>query len=270
MKRTVKLSHSRVSYTVYLPEEKKKDVLTPLVFLHGTNSDGESSFGQIHPRFSLNRKVIIPDYAGCGDSTLPCDGITVETLVDQVVAILDDYGVSQVDLVGHSLGAVVAAALAGRHPAYVNRLILSSPWCDSDDPRHQLIFGTWKALEESNTRLSMSFALSHVLSPAFLSQLGKEMIEKICHRESAMNTNLRIELGMNIDIRHYLENIHARTLVMGMSHDTLIPANMVQDVVSRIKDCEYGEVESGHAVQLENPSAWSHEISSFLNRNIAD
>ncbi|MDO6704923.1 alpha/beta fold hydrolase [Photobacterium sp. 1_MG-2023] len=268
MKRTVKLSHSTVSYQIYIPDDTREDTLPPLVFLHGTNSDGESSFGRIHPEFSLNRKVIIPDYAGCGDSTLPCDGISIETLVDQVVAILESCEVDKVDLVGHSLGAVVAAALAGSYPAYVNRLILSAPWCDSGDPRHQLMFRTWKALEESDTQLSTSFGLSHVLSPGFLSGMGEEMIEKICKRESPPNTPIRIELGLNVDIRHYLEKIHARTLVIGMAYDTLIPLHMVQVVASRIKDCEYCEVGSGHAVQLENPSDWSREISGFFNRHI--
>lgn len=265
MKKQLNLVSSKCSYTIYGNQGRLEKNSTPLILLHGTNSDGETSYGKIHPYFSKDRVVIIPDYAGCGDSSLPETELSVELLVDQVLAILTDSGYEKFDVVGHSLGAVVAAVLASEHPQYVNKLVLSAPWCNSNNVRHQLIFKTWKELEESNSKLSMSFGLSHVLSPGFLAKMDNQVVETICNSKSAPETNRRIQLGMEIDIISELKSITSETLVIGLKFDTLIPTIMVQDVARLIKNSKYREVSSGHAVQIENPLDWVEEISQFIS-----
>ncbi|MEI8633536.1 alpha/beta hydrolase [Vibrio sp. PP-XX7] len=209
--------------------------------------------------------VIIPDYAGCGDSSLPETKLSIELLVDQILAILADSGYEKFDVVGHSLGAVVAAVLASEHPQYINKLILSAPWCSSNDAEHKLIFNTWKELEESNSKLSMSFGLSHVLSPGFLAKMDNNVIESICNSKSDPETNRRIQLGMEVNIVNKLESIKSEALVIGLKYDTLIPPHMVQDVARLINNSQYIEVTSGHAVQIENPSDWVEEINKFIS-----
>ncbi|ASA56557.1 alpha/beta fold hydrolase [Vibrio gazogenes] len=265
MKKQLNLASCKCSYTIYGNQERLGKNSTPLILLHGTNSDGEASYGKIHPYFSKDRVVIIPDYAGCGDSSLPETELSVELLVDQILAIFADSGYEKFDVVGHSLGAVVAAVLASGHPQYINKLVLSAPWCNSNDARHQLIFNTWKELEESNSKLSMSFALSHVLSPSFLAKMDHHVVQAICHSKSAPETNRRIQLGMEVDIISELEGITSETLVIGLKFDTLIPTNMVQDVARLINNSQYREVNSGHAVQIENPSDWVEEINQFIS-----
>ena len=42
-----------------------------LVLLHGSSIDAQGNFGHIVEHFTDQRRVICPDYAGCGQSTLP-------------------------------------------------------------------------------------------------------------------------------------------------------------------------------------------------------
>ncbi|MGO1297322.1 MAG: alpha/beta fold hydrolase [Vibrio sp.] len=265
MKKQLNLASCQCSYTIYGNQERLGKNSTPLILLHGTNSDGEGSYGNIHPYFSNDRIVIIPDYAGCGDSSLPENELSVELLVDQILAIFADSGYEKFDVVGHSLGAVVAAVLASKHPHYINKLVLSAPWCNSNDTRHQLLFNTWKELEKSNPKLSMSFGLSHVLSPSFLAKMDNHVVETICNSKNDAETSRRIQLGMEVDIISELKGITSETLVIGLTFDTLIPTYMVQDVAKLINNSQYKEISSGHAVQIENPSDWVEEIHQFIS-----
>ena len=236
----------------------------PLVFLHGTNGNGNSTFGHIYPKYASDRPVIIVDYAGCGESSLPNTKLNIELLVSQILAILNDSGYDKFDIIGHSLGSVVAAAFASKYPQYTNKLVLSAPWCNAKDSRHQLIFQAWKALEETAPKLSMSFALSHVFSPSFLSTMNEKHIRSICNQTNDPYILSRIGLGLEVNIIEYLKSIESETLVIGLKYDSLIPTYLVKETASFIKNCEYIEIASGHAVQIENPRDWNMEVHNFL------
>ncbi|PHM66660.1 carboxylesterase [Xenorhabdus stockiae] len=265
IEKTIHLANSFVSYRKDFSENQENSQ-NPVMFLHGTNSDGNSSFGKIKTPFNRDRAVIIPDYAGCGNSSLPSGELTVEHLAEQVVAVINDSSDEPVDLVGFSLGAVVAAVVAATHPQLVNRLVLTAPWATNDDPYFRLMFTTWLKLENSDQALATAFGLSHVLSPEFISSLGQDTLNQICARPSEKETNKRIALGLSANIKDHLTRINKDTLIIGLSHDTLIPPYLVRAVHRYVKNSQYREVKSGHAVPLENPTEWVSVINDFLQR----
>ncbi|MEC5317758.1 alpha/beta hydrolase [Brenneria populi subsp. brevivirga] len=75
----------------------------------------------------------------------------------------------------------------------------------------------------------------------------------------------RIELGLRLDIRAHLAAINVPTLVVALTQDTLIPRYRVEKVHSLIRNSEYAEIESGHAVQIENPDVWARTVRRFLD-----
>ncbi|WP_340616598.1 alpha/beta fold hydrolase [Xenorhabdus entomophaga] len=258
----IKLKDSFVSYRKEFREDQEHNKNT-VVFLHGTNSSGSSSFGEIKKAFIGDRTVIIPDYAGCGHSGLPSEALTIEHIAEQIAVVIEDSGEVPVDLVGVSLGAVVAAVVAAKYPHLINKLILTAPWATNDDPRHQLIFNTWLHLELNDKASSMAFGLSHALSPEFISSLGHETIQKICSQPAEKEIEKRIALGLNINIKDYLNQIDKDTLVIGLSRDTLIPPYLVRDVYNNVKNSTYKEINSGHAVHIEKPTEWIDLIKDF-------
>ncbi|QTL38612.1 alpha/beta hydrolase [Xenorhabdus budapestensis] len=265
IEKVIYLADSFVSYRKD-SNENQANHQNPVMFLHGTNSSGNSSFGGIKTAFNGDRTVIIPDYAGCGNSGLSSEILTIEYLVEQVAAAINDSSDTPVDLVGISLGAVVASVVAATYPQLVNRLVLTAPWATNDDPYFQLMFTTWLKLENSDQTLATAFGLSHVLSPEFISSLGQETLRQICARPSEKEANRRIALGLSINIKNYLSRINKDTLIIGLSHDTLIPPYLAREVHKSIKNSLYMEVKSGHAVQMENPAEWVKVIKDFLQK----
>lgn len=72
-------------------------------------------------------RVIVPDQRGTGFSSKPHAGYTLDAYVGDVVALIDQLGLSDVVLVGHSMGGAIAQKVALERPAALRSLVLVSP-----------------------------------------------------------------------------------------------------------------------------------------------
>lgn len=97
----------------------------PLLLLHGFGASGRIWRG-VMGTLGDARACYAPDLPGFGASPARSTPPTLTALADEALAFADALGLERFDLIGHSLGAAVAATLAGRHPARVGRLALTS------------------------------------------------------------------------------------------------------------------------------------------------
>jgi pimeloyl-ACP methyl ester carboxylesterase len=108
------------------PDASGSGARPPVVMLHGLVIDNLSSwyYTIAHP-MALAADVHLYDLRGHGRSEMPATGYTVDDNVDDLVALLDHWGITEpVHLFGNSFGGVVALALAHRHPERVASLFL--------------------------------------------------------------------------------------------------------------------------------------------------
>lgn len=99
----------------------------PLVLLHGIGSGAGSWVCQLQA-LSARFRVLAWDAPGYGESTpLASDSPAASDYAAVLAQWLDALRIDQCALVGHSLGAIVAAACAADHPRRVARLVLLSP-----------------------------------------------------------------------------------------------------------------------------------------------
>lgn len=84
--------------------------------------------------------VIMVEHRGVGmsrhDDTgadLPPEALTIEAVVADLAAVLDDAGVVSAVVYGTSYGTYLAAGLGVRHPARVHAMVLDSPLLSADD-----------------------------------------------------------------------------------------------------------------------------------------
>ena len=85
-----------------------------VVMLHGLVIDNLSSwYYTLANPIAMNADVHLYDLRGHGRSEMPPSGYTVEDNVDDLVALLDLWGITEpVHLFGNSFGGVVSLALA--------------------------------------------------------------------------------------------------------------------------------------------------------------
>lgn len=84
--------------------------------------------------------VIMVEHRGVGLSRhddagrdLPPEAMSIDLVVDDIAAVLDEAGVEQAVVYGTSYGSYLAAGLGVRHPARVHAMVLDSPLLSADD-----------------------------------------------------------------------------------------------------------------------------------------
>ncbi len=97
----------------------------PLVLLHGGYGSTEM-FSPIMGMLSERRRVIAVDLQGHGRTAITDRPMRYDTLADDIAELVKQLGYERVDLMGYSLGGLVALRTAIRHPEVVNRLVVVS------------------------------------------------------------------------------------------------------------------------------------------------
>ena len=95
----------------------------PLVFFQhfmGTLDDHDPALSDA---FASDREVILFDNAGVASSSGTVPG-TIEAMARDAITFIDALGLNTVDLVGHSMGGLVAQEVALGRPDLVRRLVL--------------------------------------------------------------------------------------------------------------------------------------------------
>lgn len=98
----------------------------PAVLLHGLNANARYWTG-VASVLRGPRRVLAPDLRGHGGTGPLPGGYGIEAFRVDLLAWLDQLGLSRVDLIGHSMGGKIAADLAAAAPGRVRRLILVDP-----------------------------------------------------------------------------------------------------------------------------------------------
>ena len=93
-----------------------------LVFVHGWSCDKTYWREQV-PEFSKKYTVVTVDYGGHGKSGLNRDNFTIESIGDDVAAVINDLKLEKVILIGHSMGGLVIIDAATKLPGKVEALI---------------------------------------------------------------------------------------------------------------------------------------------------
>jgi pimeloyl-ACP methyl ester carboxylesterase len=95
----------------------------PIVLIHCFTCAINYWDGMI-PLLAKEHRVIAVDLLGHGGSEKPASGYSIPNQADLVAQALGKLGVSNAEVVGHSLGGPVTIALAERSPQLVNRMVL--------------------------------------------------------------------------------------------------------------------------------------------------
>ncbi|WP_157264057.1 alpha/beta fold hydrolase [Azohydromonas aeria] len=233
----------------------------PLVLVQGTTGSTDSHFGYLFPMLAFERRVISVDLAR------PADGaaLTIEHLARQVQAVIDSAAGSEpVDLLGYSLGAVVAASVAAAQPQAVRALVLVAPWMKTD--AHQRLRNRiWRELREAGAEALRPFMLFCAFSPGFIAARTEEELAAIASRITVDEfVDLQMVLNTGIDIAAQVPRIRAATLVVGCTHDQMVPVQHARGMFGAIDDARYTQIDSGHGVVFERAAELLCQVSRFL------
>ena len=200
----------------------------PMVLLHALGQSSEN-WRPIALEFASEFRVLMIDFRGHGASQWP-GNYTFEIMRDDVLAVLDAFSLSDVVLVGHSMGGVVAYLLAQAQPHRVRRLIIEDvppPYLRSRPiparPDGDLLFD-WRAVEA---------ILDEVNDPTRRWWPG-------------------------------LAAITAPTLLIGGGPTSSIPQHLLEEVADLVPRCTLVTIDAGHYIHASEPHAFTIAVQAWL------
>jgi 3-oxoadipate enol-lactonase len=243
-----------------------------VVLIHEVGGCMES-WDDVLPAFRREYRVLRYDQRGFGMSERT-RVITMDGIVADLVALLDALSITEpVHLVGCAMGAAIALAFAGRHPARVGRIAVASPatWANADPAAarkriEETERGGVRAVEQPS--LSASY-------PENMRALDRARFERfrlrwLANDPEAMAAILGMSTNPAFDLSADLARISAPTLVIGCTHDGIRTPAMMAKVAAQIPGAKYVEASSGHFMAVETPDLFAELAVPFLRGRSAE
>ncbi|GAA4238937.1 alpha/beta fold hydrolase [Actinomadura meridiana] len=255
---TLTVGNARISY-------RTEGSGPALVLVHGVGP-GSLMWDTILDDLAARNTAHLPDLSGSDSAEDDGAPLTVETLAEQVIAVIEHAGAGPADVVGFSLGAPTAAAVAARRPDLVRRLVTVAGFAHAEDEYVQQLMTTWLNLTASPEGFGRLGTMTS-FSRRFLNEIGHEATEQMHGFMRPVPGRLRqLDLLLRLDVRDLLPRITAPTLVIGCTEDLTIPVENHRELAGAIAGSEYVELDSGHVVMGERPTEFLKLVHDFLAR----
>lgn len=232
----------------------------PFVLVHGSTGS-RATWVQQAPTLAERFQVVLPEYAGGGESTNLDRPLQLDELVAQVIGAADDAGAETFHLAGYSLGACVVTALAADHPERVRSLAIVNGWAKTD-ARMKFTFDLWERLYRSDKEMFTRYVLADGLGRDTFELFGEgvEAMVPLMADQFSAGTAWHAELDSRIDIEAKLASITAPTLIIGGLTDRWVDIAHSRSMAQSIDGARLEELECGH-VSLTEKAA---EVTALL------
>lgn len=106
----------------------------PLLLIHGL-FPGASFFAPTIERYRARHRIVLVDLPGFGASAAPPPGTDLPAIAGLLAGLIPELGLHRPVAIGHSMGGVLAAELAGRPGLLAGAVILDAPLCPLEAAR---------------------------------------------------------------------------------------------------------------------------------------
>jgi pimeloyl-ACP methyl ester carboxylesterase len=241
----------------------------PVVFLSGLGGD-HRAFGVTTRHFSSRFRALALDARDSGRSDRADGPYSTADLADDVAGWLDTLGIERANVVGHSLGGLVAQELTIRHPEKVRSLVLASTHAGAN-PWRKAVIESWiiarKAVEPADfARITMPLL---VAPPFFHSKPQVEGLIRFAERNEWPQTPDAFERQARAAIDHEahgrLGSIRVPCLVLHGELDLVNPPNIARELAEQLADVRVVELPGvGHLPHIEAGPKFREVVGQFL------
>lgn len=244
----------------------------PLVMLHGWGMHG-GLWGEAVAQLAQEFELHVVDLPGHGQSEAPT-AFTLEQVVAQLAAHFD----ASVNVLGWSLGGIIAQHWALQQPQKIKRLILvaSTPcfveregWaCGMPQATLQQFAAD---LERGHAATLRRFLALQVRGSERERELLGALREQLFSRGEPHLSALRggLEILRDADLRAVLPSIAQPTLVLAGQRDKLTPPQASQYLARVLPHAQLVEIEgAAHAPFLSHPALTIESIRKFLHEPV--
>jgi len=238
----------------------------PVCLVHGVGAD-LSGWDRVAERLSDRFTVVRADLRGHGRSSRIATCRMADFVAD-LAAVLDAFGQAKVDLVGFSLGGLIAQWFALEHTGRVDRLVLLSTVAERSPAERARVLERADKVRDEGIASVVSAAEDRWFTPAFKAvnpekvALRLEQLKANDHRSYAAAYRVFAEADEGIDF----SRIRQPTLVMTGENDIGSNTRMARRMHEAIAGSRLVILpELRHSVLMEASDLISDHLLEFLN-----
>jgi pimeloyl-ACP methyl ester carboxylesterase len=240
-----------------------------LLFLHGFPLSGAMWAPQIR-EFGGEWRTIAPDVRGVGASDVGTGQYSMETLVDDLFAVLDETSSgSPVVAVGLSMGGYILLRALEREPDRFRGIVLCDTRSTADGRRGRLARATGiRRIEEEGLEPFVDDFLVAVLAPGTRErhpELWAELKRSMMANSPIGVRGQLLAMASRTDTGRVLRDLSVPALVVNGSEDRLTTPATGRSLAARIPNAVFSLIEgAGHLSSIEAPAEFNRVVRSYL------
>ncbi len=241
----------------------------PFLFLHGFLGMGDN-WKTLGGQFAeAGYEVHLIDQRNHGKSP-HSDDFDYQIMADDIVEYCKQHNLSDIILLGHSMGGKAAMLMAAQNPDLVKKLIIVDIAPKYYAPHHQQILDGLTALEEANLssrkeaeNLLKEFISNKGIRLFLLKNLERESQDKLCLKLNLSALKVNIEkVGEALPEDQKYEG---ETLFIRGENSDYITAEDEASIKNQFPKAEIISIpDAGHWVHAENSEAFYEAVLKFL------
>ncbi|WP_174296583.1 pyrimidine utilization protein D [Sphingomonas bacterium] len=244
---------------------------TPLILSPGLG--GSASYWQPNVAALAERHDVIGyDHRGTGRSSRDVAGVlTIETMGDDIAALMDATGIERATVIGHAIGGMAGLALALAHPDRVERLVVVNGWATLDPYTARCFDTRLTLLRSAGPRAYLRAQPIFLYPPQWISEHDDAMEAEVEAQLATMPTpdmiERRIAAARRFDVADRLRALSVATLLVASDDDALVPCACSE----RLKAAAGGDVQlarmahGGHACNVTRAGHFNLWLLDWLD-----
>jgi 3-oxoadipate enol-lactonase len=262
--------HIQVHTALLHVVEKGDPAAPPIVFIHGFPFSHHMWDAQT-AALSTAYKTIAYDLRGLGESSLGDGQYTVEAHVEDLIAVLDHFGIEKAVIVGLSLGGYITLRALESHPGRFRAAILCDTRSEADGNEAKI--NRARAVAAVKSRGSSWFAddfVHKVFAEGSFKRIP-EVVEQIritiARTPPLAIAGTLLALAARTDTTASLAAVTVPTLILVGEHDVITPPEASRSMHAMIPGSELHIIpDAAHMSPLENPGEVNRRMLEFLHR----
>jgi 3-oxoadipate enol-lactonase len=236
-----------------------------LVLVHEMGGSLES-WDDAARRFAESRRVLRYDCRGAGLSQKVRGTLAIDTMADDIAALLDHTGVAgSVALAGVAVGGAIALHFAARHPDRARAVAVGSPATGIASDRRAAVLEYVAKIEAAG----MAFAVEQSMRNGYPAELRSDIARFEQYRARWLGNDpssyaVVYRMLAATEMQDELARLHCPVLVIGGSLDRTRPPRLAKAVADAIPRAAYDEVRTGHYMAVQTPDLIFDRIDAFL------
>lgn len=237
----------------------------PIVLIHEMGGTLES-WGLVAPLLASHRKVIRYDTRGAGFSEKIRGPLKIDTMTDDLLALLDALGVTEkVALAGIAVGGAIALHTAFRAPERVAAVAVNSPATSIPAANRDAVLERVSKFEREGVRSVVDDTAANSYAPAVRGDAAKFAAWRARWlANDATSFGAVYRMLADTDLGPELPQIKCPVLVMGGEHDLGRPPARVEPIAKAIPGARFKVIPTGHYAAWQTPELVAGEIDKFL------